>query len=1282
MPHKKKKNPNSAPVAESKTNPAPNPSQIIIDDMPKTALIVAQGISTDIKLLALLQSRAKNGNIESQFKMGTLYAIDAQIDGQYEAAEALLTKAANNPNDENDYRAKAQYNLALIYLKTGKIAQGQALMRQSANARCPQALYAMGNNIYLSGNVDEALRIFHNAKTNPNCQFAIALINYKKQNFVEAAKFYKLSADANCPEAQRNYADMCRKGEGMEKKNLAEAYKYFTLAASANFQGVQQALAEVKAEWTIEYRENITELETLNNSQSPSKERLEELYNLCKDYLKNIKDMDSESRSKALKILANTREKFKELSPQTAPTSETEDKAENKTENKAETPPITHEFSDSRSQEDYPLDIAPFTRKHEKPEAEPETETTTRRLTIEESLIIFTERKFAQNLPDRENKVNAEFRYRMINYNNKIAPRNTIDNLQYLLEFYQFAITQGHAETRKKAEKIQIILKDFAEFNEAVALAYQAIDNCQRIGEKSLNKIKKALEKFQTHIILQKITKDEEISQKIKDLEKFIADSAKKNPEKNTKKEAEKPQVESPLLNKITYEKTAEYKLFAALVFEEPVIIGAKITELFGIEGIINPQKNRYDIEKLDQKYQELFADSIKFLLFEKFSGNIEKLDLFLQNWSKVLNNKIKEATSGNPNPDQIHEAVKKVILEDEVLNSIRQKLALPKENKKAAAPSAQDFCAKALLFELSGNNDKALAAYNQAQAAIDAEKNDQKTLEEHHLRVSIYNNSLRLYEKKNLEEATEYKQRMGKSVRHSFRKLALYYYNATGKEKDLAQAAKYFQLAADLNDNKAQFSLAVMHYKGENVAQDFKKSEAVFRAAAAGGNSQARKVINNIKEGELEASQEKFKFKIDEVSVRKEKEVKDDSVKPLETPKTQPVKKPKVKKKKEPEVVIRINQESETAKTETVQTPEIRPEELENKHQESPEKEHKEEKESKTQLPEESSYSLYTRGLNCYLGNKQPRDIPQAIQLLDLAAQKNHMGAQFRLGTMYFEGTEIKKDLDKALEYFEAAAKNGHLEARYMAGEVCCEKGDFVNAAKHYAIAAAENPDKQGHREAQYKLAILNYEGKGVTKNLEEAEKFFFLSGKQGKAESQLYLSLMYYGGINVGQNFTTARFIIEFSREQGMAVDQAKIDVLERVILEGEHEIEQAKKINQPFDLHPSVQSLNSLISQREKIDKSNLDKIDGIYNKALIAVYDKVINDLYMECNQYYYSVGNKNYYRYQSLADEKGITFKSVERRLDIDAEKPSVVLALRSSSQLAQKALEDKTLSQH
>ena len=70
---------------------------------------------------------------------------------------------------------------------------------------------------------------------------------------------------------------------------------------------------------------------------------------------------------------------------------------------------------------------------------------------------------------------------------------------------------------------------------------------------------------------------------------------------------------------------------------------------------------------------------------------------------------------------------------------------------------------------------------------------------------------------------------------------LALMYHNGETLQKDYAEAARWYQLAADQGFSKAQANLGVLYAEGLGVEQDFGQAADWFLQAAEKGNPMAQ---------------------------------------------------------------------------------------------------------------------------------------------------------------------------------------------------------------------------------------------------------------------------------------------------------------------------------------------------------------------------------------------------------------------------------------------------------
>jgi len=102
-------------------------------------------------------------------------------------------------------------------------------------------------------------------------------------------------------------------------------------------------------------------------------------------------------------------------------------------------------------------------------------------------------------------------------------------------------------------------------------------------------------------------------------------------------------------------------------------------------------------------------------------------------------------------------------------------------------------------------------------------------------------------------------------------------------------------------------------------------------------------------------------------------------------------------------------------------------------------------------------------------------------------------------------------KGYTEAQKWFRQAAAQGHKNAQYMLGLIFYN-GRGVKKDYREARAWFERAAKQNHSGAQYMLGIIYYDGKGVPKDNGRASKWFTKTAKKGDKDAQYMLGLILY--------------------------------------------------------------------------------------------------------------------------------------------------------------------------
>ena len=136
-----------------------------------------------------------------------------------------------------------------------------------------------------------------------------------------------------------------------------------------------------------------------------------------------------------------------------------------------------------------------------------------------------------------------------------------------------------------------------------------------------------------------------------------------------------------------------------------------------------------------------------------------------------------------------------------------------------------------------------------------------------------------------------------------------------------------------------------------------------------------------------------------------------------------------------------------------------------------------------------------------------------QAAKLLTPLATSGNATAQYRLGTLYYQGQGVPEDEKQAVILLKNAAAQGSIDAMYQLGTVYL----FGNQA----AKTVPDPDREaatwyfqaasaGHIEAQYHLGLLFLAGKGVIASRTEAARWMRKAATQGHQEAKKSLSIV----------------------------------------------------------------------------------------------------------------------------------------------------------------------------
>ncbi len=102
-------------------------------------------------------------------------------------------------------------------------------------------------------------------------------------------------------------------------------------------------------------------------------------------------------------------------------------------------------------------------------------------------------------------------------------------------------------------------------------------------------------------------------------------------------------------------------------------------------------------------------------------------------------------------------------------------------------------------------------------------------------------------------------------------------------------------------------------------------------------------------------------------------------------------------------------------------------------------------------------------------------------------------------------------------------AAEQGYVEAQCNLG-VMYGQGEGVSKNYQEALRWYQKAAAQGHARAKYNLGLMYHNGEGVPQDYAEAAKWYSKSADQGHANAQYDLGVMYYFGVGVPKDYVLA--------------------------------------------------------------------------------------------------------------------------------------------------------------
>ncbi|WP_069469885.1 tetratricopeptide repeat protein [Candidatus Marithrix sp. Canyon 246] len=144
----------------------------------------------------------------------------------------------------------------------------------------------------------------------------------------------------------------------------------------------------------------------------------------------------------------------------------------------------------------------------------------------------------------------------------------------------------------------------------------------------------------------------------------------------------------------------------------------------------------------------------------------------------------------------------------------------------------------------------------------------------------------------------------------------------------------------------------------------------------------------------------------------------------------------------------------------------------------------------------------LYKQAVAAY----DDEDFAAAFKLFQQAATKNHIKAQIKLASMYYDGKGVDRNSTLSAYWYKQAAKQGDMVAQSFLAALY-RFGSGVNKDVNKAVYWYGQSARQGNVEAQLALGMMHYNGTEIAKNVSKAKKLLSLAAQQGNADAKRVL-------------------------------------------------------------------------------------------------------------------------------------------------------------------------------
>lgn len=154
----------------------------------------------------------------------------------------------------------------------------------------------------------------------------------------------------------------------------------------------------------------------------------------------------------------------------------------------------------------------------------------------------------------------------------------------------------------------------------------------------------------------------------------------------------------------------------------------------------------------------------------------------------------------------------------------------------------------------------------------------------------------------------------------------------------------------------------------------------------------------------------------------------------------------------------------------------------------------------------------------------------------LQVAAKKEHVGAQAALGWIYQDGKYVARNIDKSIYWYARAATGGDANSNLALGRYYFSGNDGLPKDESRAVFYWKIAAEKGNSDAQVGLGLAYMAGiGGLPKNYQQGVYWTDLAAKQGNADGLYQLGLAYENGDGVKQDFRIASELYREASKRG---------------------------------------------------------------------------------------------------------------------------------------------------